>query len=98
MIRQHDSRREFLKRAAASAAVAAFPVPAIAQQAGGQVVVIGGGFAGATCARTLKRLDPRHTVTLVEASPTFTACHVRPAILSSPAYATSRPSSSATTR
>ena len=38
------------------------------------MVVIGGGFAGATCARFLKRIDPRITVTLVEASQTFTAC------------------------
>jgi sulfide dehydrogenase [flavocytochrome c] flavoprotein chain len=36
--------------------------------------VIGGGFAGATCARFVKRMDPRVTVTLVEASRTFTAC------------------------
>jgi sulfide dehydrogenase [flavocytochrome c] flavoprotein subunit len=35
---------------------------------------VGGGFAGATCARMLKRLDPRIGVTLVEASQTFTAC------------------------
>ena len=68
----HTSRRDFLKAAAAAAAT--FPRPAIAQQAGGRVVVVGGGFAGATCARTLKRLDPRITVTLVEASQTFTAC------------------------
>ena len=40
----------------------------------GRVVVVGGGFAGATCARTLKRLDPRLAVTLVEANQTFTAC------------------------
>ena len=50
------------------------PLPAIAQGAGGRVVVVGGGFAGATCARSLKRIDPRITVTLVEASQTFTAC------------------------
>lgn len=68
------SRRDFLKTAAAGASAAAFPLPAIAQRAGGRVVVVGGGFAGATCARTLKRLDPRITVTLVEASQTFTAC------------------------
>ncbi len=36
--------------------------------------MVGGGFAGATCARALKRLDPRIAVTLVEANQTFTAC------------------------
>jgi len=51
-----------------------FPMPALAQGARGRVVVVGGGFAGATCARTLKRLEPGITVTLVEASRTFTAC------------------------
>jgi NADPH-dependent 2,4-dienoyl-CoA reductase/sulfur reductase-like enzyme len=50
------------------------PMPALAQNAGLRVVVVGGGFAGATCARTLKRLDPRLAVTLVEANQTFTAC------------------------
>ena len=39
-----------------------------------RVVVVGGGFAGATCARALKKLDPRIAVTLVEANRTFTAC------------------------
>ena len=50
-------RRRFLTQAAAGAAVAALPAPALAR-GGGQVVVIGGGFAGATCARTLKGFDP----------------------------------------
>jgi sulfide dehydrogenase [flavocytochrome c] flavoprotein chain len=67
------SRRDVLKTAAA-AATALMPMPALAQNVGGRVVVVGGGFAGATCARTLKRLDPRMAVTLVEANQTFTAC------------------------
>jgi len=49
-------------------------MPALAQNAGPRVVVVGGGFAGATCARMLKWLDPRIAVTLVEANQTFTAC------------------------
>src|SRR5262245_15944530 len=71
---KRTSRREFIKRAAAGASAALFPLPALAQGAGGRVVVVGGGFAGATAARALKKLDPRITVTLVEASQTFTAC------------------------
>jgi sulfide dehydrogenase [flavocytochrome c] flavoprotein subunit len=67
------SRRDVLKTAA-GAAVAMLPMPALAQNAGGRVVVVGGGFSGATCARMLKRLDPRIAVTLVEANQTFTAC------------------------
>ena len=68
----HPTRRQFLK--AASKAAALLPLPALAQSSSGRVVVIGGGFAGATCARFVKRVDPRVTVTLVEASRTFTAC------------------------
>jgi sulfide dehydrogenase [flavocytochrome c] flavoprotein chain len=69
-------RRDFLMRAASAGVAAVLPLPALAQSAGAQVVVVGGGFAGATCARTLKRLDPRLAVTIVEANPTrvFTAC------------------------
>ena len=63
------TRRDLLASAAASLAS-----PAIAQGAAGRVVVIGGGFGGATCARFLKALEPRLDVTLVEANPTFTAC------------------------
>src|SRR5215468_7978682 len=68
------TRREFLRTAAAGATAAMLPLPAIAQGAGGRVVVVGGGFGGATCARFIKRIDPRITVTLVEANPTFIAC------------------------
>jgi sulfide dehydrogenase [flavocytochrome c] flavoprotein chain len=68
----HPSRRQFLK--AAGKAAALLPLPALAQGSSGRAVVIGGGFAGATCARFVKRMDPRVTVTLVEASRTFTAC------------------------
>jgi sulfide dehydrogenase [flavocytochrome c] flavoprotein chain len=71
---KRTSRRDFLQTAAAGATAALFPLPAFAQGAGGRVVVVGGGFAGATCARALKKLDPRITVTLVETSQTFTAC------------------------
>ena len=71
---KRTNRRDFIKTAAAGASAALLPLPAIAQNAGGRVVVVGGGFAGASCARALKKLDPRIVVTLVEASQTFTAC------------------------
>jgi NADPH-dependent 2,4-dienoyl-CoA reductase/sulfur reductase-like enzyme len=67
------SRREFMRQTAGAAAAALIPLPAIAQGAP-RVVVIGGGFAGASCARELKRLAPNAQVTLVETSATFTAC------------------------
>lgn len=74
MIGSRTSRRAFLKAAATGASTALLPLPVLGQGAGGRVVVIGGGFAGATCARMLKRLDPRLAVTLVEANAKFTAC------------------------
>jgi sulfide dehydrogenase [flavocytochrome c] flavoprotein subunit len=63
------SRREFL--AGTASALLASPVLA---QAAPRVVVVGGGFGGATVARYIKRADPRIAVTLVETSRTFTAC------------------------
>jgi len=72
MTKSTKSRRDFLKTAAAGAAI--LPLPAIAQGAAGRVVVIGGGFAGATCARFIKRIEPRTNVTLVEANPKFISC------------------------
>src|SRR5438094_1889982 len=74
MARTHPSRRDFLKAAAAGASATVLPLPALAQGAGGRVVVVGGGFGGATCARFIKRIDPRINVTLVEANRTFIAC------------------------
>src|SRR5206468_10256441 len=56
-------------------------LPALAQGAPARVVVVGGGFAGASCARALRQADPRIAVTLVEPSPTFTACPLSNAVL-----------------
>jgi NADPH-dependent 2,4-dienoyl-CoA reductase/sulfur reductase-like enzyme len=71
------TRRRFLAStaavASAAAASAGLCTPAIAE-GGAQIVVIGGGFAGATCARALKHAGPHLSVTLVEANRTYTAC------------------------
>ncbi len=70
------------KLGAAAAAAAAFrPVRTLAQGAAPRVVVVGGGFAGASCARALRQAAPRVAVTLVEASPTFTACPFSNAVI-----------------
>jgi NADPH-dependent 2,4-dienoyl-CoA reductase/sulfur reductase-like enzyme len=67
-------RRQFLTSAAAAATVPfVMSAPALAQGTP-RVVVIGGGFGGASAARALKVADPRIAVTLVEANRTFTAC------------------------
>src|SRR5882757_1876117 len=64
------SRRTFLKLAAA----AGLAPSVVSAQGAAKVVVVGGGFAGATCARWLKKLEPTLAVTLVEANATYTAC------------------------
>src|SRR5215470_8274845 len=72
------TRRTFL--GLAGAAVLA-PARARAQTAGPRVVVVGGGFGGASCARALRQLEPKIVVTLVEASATFTACPFSNAVI-----------------
>jgi sulfide dehydrogenase [flavocytochrome c] flavoprotein chain len=73
-MRRRTTRRDVLKGAVATGAAAAlFPRPSIAQTAP-HVVVIGGGFAGATAARAVRALDPTIAVTLVETDRVFTAC------------------------
>jgi sulfide dehydrogenase [flavocytochrome c] flavoprotein chain len=67
------TRRNVVRGIAASSAALTFPSPLFAQAAA-RIVVIGGGFAGASCARALKRIDPKLQVTLIEPNRTFTAC------------------------
>ena len=75
-------RREFLKLGvAAAASTALLPVPTFAQGAAPRVVVVGGGFAGASCARAIRQADPRIAVTLIEANTTFTACPFSNAVI-----------------
>ena len=56
-----------------AALAAALPCPSLAQAAP-RVVVIGGGFGGASCARALKRIDAKIAVTLIEPNRDFVAC------------------------
>jgi NADPH-dependent 2,4-dienoyl-CoA reductase/sulfur reductase-like enzyme len=74
------SRRDFLKLGAAASA-ALLPRLSFAQGAAPRVVVVGGGFAGASCARALRQADPKIAVTLVEANATFTACPFSNAVI-----------------
>ena len=72
-MREPADRRRFLAGAALAAGTSVLGRPALAQSAA-RVVVVGGGFAGATAARALRRIDPRLQVTLVEPERTYTAC------------------------
>src|SRR5580704_5993294 len=67
------TRRNVAGGIAAVTASLAIALPSLAQSAA-RVVVIGGGFGGASCARALRRLDAKLQVTLVEQSKTFVAC------------------------
>lgn len=64
------TRRHFLKLTAAAGLAPAV----VSAQGKAKVVVIGGGFGGATAARTLKVLQPALDVTLVEPNPVYTSC------------------------
>jgi len=67
------TRRDAARGIVASVALAGLSRPALAQGAA-QIVVIGGGFGGASCARALRRLDAKLQVSLIEPNQTFTAC------------------------
>ncbi|MEJ0017784.1 MAG: NAD(P)/FAD-dependent oxidoreductase [Acetobacteraceae bacterium] len=63
------------RRTLLGAATAVLAAPAIARaQSTARVIVVGGGFGGATAARFLRRADPALDVTLLEPNATFTAC------------------------
>ena len=67
------TRRDVARGLAASAASLAFPCPSFAQGAA-RVVVVGGGFGGAGCARALRHVDPKLQVTLIEPKTFYFAC------------------------
>jgi sulfide dehydrogenase [flavocytochrome c] flavoprotein subunit len=67
------TRRNVVRGIATSAASFAFSCPSNAQSAA-RIVVIGGGFGGASCARALRRIDAKLQVTLIEPNRIFTAC------------------------
>lgn len=67
------TRRNVVRGIAAATASFALPCPSHAQSAA-RIVVIGGGFGGAACARALRQIDSKLQVTLVEPNRTFTAC------------------------
>lgn len=47
----------------------------------GRVIVVGGGFGGATCAKYLQRFDPNLDITLVEPAQRFVTCPFSNAVL-----------------
>lgn len=70
MSTRHRSRRDVL----AGLGAVVLAAPSVSAQTAPRVVVIGGGFGGATAAREVKRLLPNGEVVLVTDERTFTAC------------------------
>jgi sulfide dehydrogenase [flavocytochrome c] flavoprotein subunit len=77
------TRRNFVQALGAAGAASLLGWPGIGQagSATGRVVVIGGGFGGASCARYLKRLAPELEVTLLEPGTRFITCPFSNAVL-----------------
>jgi sulfide dehydrogenase [flavocytochrome c] flavoprotein chain len=67
------SRRQFGAGLVAASAISAMPLPACARGEA-NVVIVGGGPAGATVAVTLKKTNPKLNVTLIETKTKYTSC------------------------
>ena len=76
-------RRSFLKAASAAAGASVLCIPqARAATAKARVVVVGGGFGGATAAKYLRLLDPGIDVTLIERGKRYTSCPLSNEVIS----------------
>ena len=67
------SRRSVLQAGLFGVGSLTLPFVALSQTKA-RVVIVGGGFGGASAARTLVQLLPSAEITLIEANPTYTAC------------------------
>lgn len=80
------NRRDFIKSLATSSLIAPLSVSAAPSGSGAsskaRVVVVGGGYGGATAAKYLKTLDPTLDVSLVERQKTYTSCPLSNEVLS----------------
>jgi sulfide dehydrogenase [flavocytochrome c] flavoprotein subunit len=69
------NRRRFLQALAAAPLASILTIPKAAASAPAKrVVIVGGGFTGATAAKYVKRLDPSIQVTLIEPLKLYTSC------------------------
>jgi sulfide dehydrogenase [flavocytochrome c] flavoprotein subunit len=78
------SRRQFVRllgSAGAGASLAGWPLVAGAGQVNGRVLIVGGGFGGATCAKYLRRYAPAAEIVLVERDEQFMTCPFSNAVL-----------------
>ena len=68
------NRRNFAKIIGSAGLASTLGMPSLVFGASKKVVVVGGGFGGATAAKYLRKLDPSIDVTLVEPNPTYYTC------------------------
>ncbi|NCF62630.1 MAG: FAD-dependent oxidoreductase [Gammaproteobacteria bacterium] len=78
------TRRNFVRMlgtVGAASSVLGWPLVSLAGKATGRVVIVGGGFGGASCAKYLSRLAPGLEITLVERDSKFITCPFSNAVL-----------------
>src|SRR5512141_2293966 len=75
-------RREFIKVGAAAIAAGLSGCATMGGAPSARVVVIGGGFGGATAAKYVRRMDPTIDVVLVEPREAFVSCPLSNMVLS----------------
>lgn len=80
------NRRSFIKLLGGSGLILASINPlsvfALSKKPSAQVIIVGGGFGGATCAKYLNMFDPTLSITLIEPSMRFITCPFSNAVLS----------------
>ena len=76
------TRRKFIQVAGGAAAVSTLGFPAIVGAASKKVVIVGGGVAGATCAKYIRTADSSIDVTLVEPNKDYYTCFMSNEVLS----------------
>lgn len=70
------SRRHFIKLSSSSAGllIAGCNIKRLQTSASAHVVIVGGGFGGATAAKYIRKLDPTIQITLIEPNTHYTTC------------------------
>jgi sulfide dehydrogenase [flavocytochrome c] flavoprotein subunit len=68
------SRREFIKLAGAASSIGLVGIGSAHGKGAAHVVVLGGGFGGATAAKYIKKFDPSIQVTLIDTHKEYVTC------------------------
>src|SRR5262245_34153096 len=74
-------RREFLRFSGGAAALAMAGCATTSAPSKARVVVVGGGFGGATSAKYIRMWDPKMDVVLIEREPSFISCPISNLVL-----------------